>query len=191
MFPSVRTICEKEIKMDVIVQFIMLAFGGIILLVSKIKPTTVAEGKVFRAGMLATLAIFGIAWMTDTYFSYAMPSLKSTITDTVKAYPFTFGLAMFFVSILIHSQAATIKMMLPVGIGLGLPPTVLVGLMPSSYAYFFIAVYPSDIATASFDVTGTTKLAGKFYLNHSFMAPGLLGVFVACVIGYLLGNVLL
>jgi len=79
-------------------------------------------------------------------------------------------------------------MMLPVGIGLGLPASVLVGLMPSSYAYFFIAVYPSDIATASFDVTGTTKITGKYFLNHSFMVPGLLGVFVACVVGYTLGS---
>lgn len=190
MFPSVRTIDSKEIDMAVIVQLIMLSFGGLILLVSKTNPSIVAEGKVFRSGMLASLAIFGIAWMTDTYFSYAMPLLKSSITDTVKSYPWTFGIAMFLVSVLIHSQAATIKMMLPVGISLGLPPSVLVGLMPSSYAYFFIAVYPSDIATASFDVTGTTKLAGKYFLNHSFMIPGLLGVFVACIVGYSLGNMM-
>jgi len=188
LFPSVRTIADKEIDMAVIVQMIMLSFGGLILITCDVKASAVSEGKVFRSGMLASLAIFGIAWMTDTYFSYAMPLLKSSITDVVKANPWTFGLAMFFVSILIHSQAATIKMMLPVGIGLGLPASVLVGLMPSSYAYFFIAVYPSDIATASFDVTGTTKITGKYFLNHSFMVPGLLGVFVACVVGYTLGS---
>lgn len=69
--------------------------------------------------------------------------------------------------------------MLPAGIELGLSPVLLVGLMAATYAYFFIPNYPSDIATVNFDVTGTTKI-GKYYFNHSFMAPGLIGVFTAC-----------
>ena len=67
---------------------------------------------------------------------------------------------------------------------------MLIGLMPATYDYFFIPNYPSDIATVNFDPTGTTKI-GKFYFNHSFMFPGLVGVITACVVGLALGQILL
>jgi anaerobic C4-dicarboxylate transporter DcuB len=108
----------------------------------------------------------------------------------VTAYPWTFALAMFIVSVVVNSQAATCRMMLPVGLGLGLSPALLIGIMPSCYGYFFIPNYPSDIATVNFDTSGTTKI-GKWYFNHSFMLPGLIGVIVACLVGYTLGQLIL
>jgi anaerobic C4-dicarboxylate transporter DcuB len=87
----------------------------------------------------------------------------------------------------VNSQAATAKILLPVAVAIGLPAPVLIGLMPATYAYFFIPNYPSDIATVNFDVSGTTKI-GKWYFNHSFMVPGLIGVFVACLVGLLLAK---
>ncbi|OOS01667.1 anaerobic C4-dicarboxylate transporter [Canicola haemoglobinophilus] len=192
MFPEIRTIgnAPKPISMSLIIQMMMLCFGGITLLVTKTNPQIVPNGVVFKSGMVAAIAIFGIAWMSDTYFQYAMPQFKAGIIDMVKAYPWTFALALFAVSVVINSQAATAVMMLPVGIELGLSPALLVGLMAATYAYFFIPNYPSDIATVNFDVTGTTKI-GKYYFNHSFMAPGLIGVVTACIVGYLVAQVVI
>lgn len=192
MFPEIRTQSAgaKPISMAVIIQMMMLAFGGIILLVTKTKTSKVPEGVVFKSGMVAAIAIFGIAWMSDTYFQYAMPSFKTGITAMVTSYPWTFALAMFVVSVVVNSQAATCRMMLPVGLAMGLPPALLIGIMPSSYGYFFIPNYPSDIATVNFDISGTTKI-GKYYFNHSFMAPGLIAVVVACLIGYPLAMVII
>lgn len=192
MVPELRTlqVGEKALKMDIIIQMMMLAFGGIILMATKTKSSKVSEGVVFKSGMVAAIAIFGIAWMSDTYFQFAMPSFKTGITEMVTQNPWTFAFAMFAVSVVINSQAATCIMMLPVGLGLGLAPALLVGLMPASYGYFFIPNYPSDIATVNFDISGTTKI-GKWYFNHSFMAPGLVGVISACVIGYLLASVII
>lgn len=192
MVPSLRTMAEgsKPISMSVIIQMMMLAFGGVILLVTKTKTSKVPEGVVFKSGMVAAIAIFGIAWMSDTYFKFAMPSFKGGITEMVTAYPWTFALAMFIVSVVVNSQAATCRMMLPVGLGLGLSPALLIGIMPSCYGYFFIPNYPSDIATVNFDTSGTTKI-GKWYFNHSFMMPGLIGVIVACLVGYTLGQFIL
>ena len=185
MIPELRTlqVGEKAIKMSVIIQMLMLAFGGVILCVTKTHSAKVPDGVVFKSGMVAAIAIFGIAWMSDTYFQYAMPQFKAGITSMVTEYPWTFAFAMFAVSVVINSQAATCRMMLPVGLALGLPPALLIGLMPSSYGYFFIPNYPSDIATVNFDISGTTKI-GKWYFNHSFMAPGLVGVVTACLLGY-------
>ncbi|AGO17256.1 anaerobic C4-dicarboxylate transporter [Glaesserella parasuis ZJ0906] len=194
MFPEIRTVATgekaKPISMSLIIQMMMLCFGGIILLATRTNPQTVPNGVVFKSGMVAAIAIFGIAWMSDTYFQYAMPQFKAGITEMVETYPWTFALALFAVSVVINSQAATAVMMLPVGIGLGLPAPLLVGLMPATYAYFFIPNYPSDIATVNFDVTGTTKI-GKFYFNHSFMVPGLIGVLVACCVGVAIANVVI
>ncbi|WP_417877270.1 anaerobic C4-dicarboxylate transporter [Vibrio sp.] len=192
MWPEVRTIVdgEKPISMAVVIQMMMLCFGGIILLATKTDPRRVPDGVVFKSGMVAAIAIFGIAWMSDTYFQYAMPQFKSGIVEMVTDYPWTFALALFIVSVVVNSQAATARMMLPVGLGLGLDPALLIGLMPAVYGYFFIPNYPSDIATVNFDTSGTTKI-GKWYFNHSFMAVGLIGVIGACCLGYVLGQMII
>ncbi|PML56990.1 anaerobic C4-dicarboxylate transporter [Vibrio lentus] len=192
MVPEIRTIVDgdKPIKMSVIIQMMMLCFGGIILLATKTDPRDVPNGVVFKSGMVAAIAIFGIAWMSDTYFQYAMPQFKSGIVEMVTNYPWTFALALFIVSVVVNSQAATARMMLPVGLGLGLDPALLIGLMPAVYGYFFIPNYPSDIATVNFDVSGTTKI-GKWYFNHSFMSVGLIGVVGACCLGYALAQILI
>lgn len=192
MVPGIRTIEAggKPISMAVIIQMMMLAFGGLILWATKTKASKVAEGVVFKSGMIAAVAIFGIAWMSDTYFSFALPSFEAGITQIVTQHPWTFAFAMFAVSVVVNSQAATCRMMLPVGLGLGLPPALLIGIMPASYGYFFIPNYPSDIATVTFDTSGTTKI-GKWYFNHSFMVPGLIAVPTACIVGYLIGQIIL
>ncbi|AHG78371.1 anaerobic C4-dicarboxylate transporter [Mannheimia varigena] len=193
MLPSIKpTVAAtgKVAGMDQIIQIVMLTFGGLILVLTKTDPKKVPNGIVFKSGMVAAIAIFGIAWMSDTYFTYAMPAFKAGVMEMVQAQPWTFAFALFAVSVVVNSQAVTAKMLLPVGIAMGLPAPLLVGLMPATYAYFFIPNYPSDIATVNFDVTGTTKI-GKYYFNHSFMAPGLVGVITACVVGIAVANVLI
>ncbi|OED43100.1 anaerobic C4-dicarboxylate transporter [Endozoicomonas sp. (ex Bugula neritina AB1)] len=190
MVPELRTIGEKAIKMSVIIQMVMLAFGGLILLLTKADVRKVPEGVVFKSGLVAAIAIFGIAWMSDTYFQHAMPVFQTSIKGMVTENPWTIAFAMFIVSVVVNSQAATARMMLPVALGLGLSPQLLIAIMPSVYGYFFIPNYPSDIATCNFDSTGTTRI-GKYYFNHSFMMPGLIGVISACAIGYVLAQVLI
>lgn len=192
MWPEVRTITDggAPIKMSVVIQMMMLAFGGVILLATKTDPRDVPNGVVFKSGMVAAIAIFGIAWMSDTYFQYAMPQFRAGIVDMVTLHPWTFALSLFIVSVVVNSQAATARMMLPVGLALGLEPALVIGLMPAVYGYFFIPNYPSDIATVNFDSSGTTKI-GKYYFNHSFMSVGLIGVVSACILGYVLGQIVI
>ena len=189
IFPEIRTIGEsaKPIGMSTIIQMLMLCFGGIILIATKTPPNNVSNGVVFKSGMVAAIAIFGIAWMSDTYFQFAMPQFKSGIIEMVASYPWTFAFALFIVSVVVNSQAATAVMMLPVGLELGLSPALLLGLMPALYGYFFIPNYPSDIATVNFDSSGTTKI-GKWYFNHSFMAVGLVCVVGSSCAGYLISH---
>ncbi len=96
---------------------------------------------------------------------------------------------MFIVSVFLKSQAAVLTVMLPLGFSLGLDKEVLIGVLPSCYAYFFFPFYPSDLAAISFDRSGTTRI-GKYVLNHSFMVPGFIGVGTATLVGYFIATVL-
>jgi anaerobic C4-dicarboxylate transporter DcuB len=175
--------------MTTVVQFVMLAFGSFILFYSGVKAKDIAHSSVFIAGMIAVVSIFGIAWMSDTFVSANKSFLVSTIGTMVKSAPWTFGIAMFCVSAFVKSQAATLVIMLPLGLALGLPIHLMLGLMPTSYAYFFFAFYPSDLAAISMDRTGTTRI-GKYLLNHSFMIPGFIGVGVSSVVAYTISQVI-
>ena len=179
----------KPVSMVKVVQIIMLAYGSFILFVSGVKAKDIAHSSVFTAGMIAVVSIFGIAWMSDTFVSANKGFLVGTIGAMVKTAPWTFGIAMFCVSAFVKSQAATLVIMLPLGLALGLPIHLMLGLMPTSYAYFFFAFYPSDLAAISMDRTGTTRI-GKYLLNHSFMIPGFIGVGVSSVVAYTISQFL-
>lgn len=82
----------------------------------------------------------------------------------------------------INSQGAVVVSMLPLAYALGIPGWILLVVMPSTYGYFFIPNYPSDIATVNFDRSRTIVI-GKYLLNHSFMAPGMIHVIMATIAG--------
>jgi anaerobic C4-dicarboxylate transporter DcuB len=188
LFPALLPHYGKSVlPMTTVVQIVMLSFGAFILFAGNIKAADVAHSQVFTAGMIAVVSIFGIAWMSDCFVNGNKVFLIAQIESMVKAAPWTFALAMFAVSAFVKSQAAVLTIMLPFGLALGLPTHLLLGLMPSSYAYFFFAFYPSDLAAINMDRTGTTHI-GKYLLNHSFMVPGLIGVGVSTTVGYFLSR---
>lgn len=177
----------KAVPLATVVQFVMLSFGAFILFTAKVKAPEIAKSSVFTAGMIAVVSIFGIAWMSDTFVSSNKSFLVAHIKSMVEFAPWTFALAMFAVSAFVKSQAATLTVVIPFGIALGLPAHLMLGLLPASYAYFFFAFYPSDLAAINMDRTGTTRI-GKYLLNHSFMIPGLIGVSTSTVVAYLLSR---
>ncbi|MBI1208773.1 MAG: anaerobic C4-dicarboxylate transporter [Azospirillum sp.] len=179
----------KAMPMTTVVQIVMLSAGALILFTARTKSAEIARSSVFTAGMIAAVSIFGIAWMSDCFVSGNKDFLIGQIKSMVEVAPWSFALAMFAVSAFVKSQAATLTIMIPFGLALQLPTTLMLGLIPSSYAYFFFAFYPSDLAAINMDRTGTTRI-GKYLLNHSFMVPGLIGVSVSTVTAYLLSRVL-
>jgi anaerobic C4-dicarboxylate transporter DcuB len=181
---------NKPVQMTTVVQFVMLAYGAFIMFAADVKAKDIAHSSVFIAGMIAVVSIFGIAWMSDTFITANKKFLVDNIGIMVKLAPWTFAIATFCISAFVKSQAATLAITLPLGVALGLPIPLLLGLVPASYAYFFFAFYPSDLAAINFDRTGTTRI-GKYLLNHSFMIPGLIGVGVSTVSAYLISRVVL
>ena len=175
----------EGLKMNQVIQIIMITAAALMIIFCKASPKKAVAGPVWQSGMVAVVAIYGIAWMADTYFGHYMPEIQSMLESIVKDYPWAIALVFFAVSVLINSQGAVVVAMLPLAYSLGIPGVVLLGVLPSVYGYFFIPNYPSDIATVNFDRSGTTVI-GKYLLNHSFMMPGLICVTVSTIIAYLL-----
>ena len=165
----------KSLKMNLVIQIVMITAAALMIIFCKAVPKKAVSGPVWQSGMVAVVAIYGIAWMADTYFSNYMPEIQAMLEDIVKEYPWSIALVFFMVSVLINSQGAVVVSMLPLAYSLGIAGPVLLGVLPSVYGYFFIPNYPSDIATVNFDRSGTTVI-GKYLLNHSFMMPGLICV---------------
>lgn len=190
MFGKDLNLLPKGVGMSVAIQFLMLAVGAVILIFTKVDPKEIVKSNVFTAGMTAVIIIFGIAWMSDTIIEHHKPYLIEMVSDIVSVHPWTFALAMFATSVFLKSQAAVLTIMFPLGFSLGIPPEVLVGVIPACYAYFFFPFYPSDLAAITFDRSGTTSI-GKYVLNHSFFIPGIIGVSTATCIGYFISTTIL
>lgn len=172
-------------SMPHVVEIVMMSAAAIILLLTRTDGTKAVKGSVFSAGMQAVVAIFGIAWMGDTFIGGNIAEIKGSVEAVVTEMPWLFGVAMFVMSILLFSQAATIRAMLPLGIALGISPYMLIALFPAVNGYFFLPNYPTIVAAINFDRTGTTHI-GKYLLNHSFMLPGLIATGVAVTLGLVL-----
>lgn len=178
----------KPLSMNIIIQIVMIAAAAFMILFAKAQPKKAVEGAVWQSGMVAVVAIYGIAWLADTFFGNYMEVLKAGLGGIVAQYPWAIAFAFFTVSVLINSQGAVVVSMLPLAYSLDIPGPVLIGVLPSVYGYFFIPNYPSDIATVNFDRSGTTRI-GKYLFNHSFMMPGLVSVSIATLVGYLITTV--
>ncbi len=174
---------KNKVPMSTMIQIVMICAAALMIIFCKARPKKAISGAVWQNGMVAVVAIYGIAWMSDTYFANYMTQMNEILSGIVGRYPWTIAVAFFLVSILINSQGAVVVSMLPLAYSLGIPGWVLLGVLPSVYGYFFIPNYPSDIATVNFDRSGTTVI-GKYLLNHSFMAPGMIYVVVSTVAGY-------
>nr|WP_314556952.1 anaerobic C4-dicarboxylate transporter [uncultured Capnocytophaga sp.] len=175
----------QRIGMTQLIEIIMMSIAGLMIIFARVDINKAVKGSVFIAGMQAVIAIFGIAWMGDTFFNGNIEFFKMHIEQIVTQYPFLFAVALFVMSVLLFSQAATVRTLYPLGIALGIHPMALVAMFPAVNGYFFIPNYPTVVAAINFDRTGTTRI-GKYVLNHSFQIPGFVATIVAITVGYLI-----
>ncbi len=171
------------------IEIVMLSVSAAIFLLCKAKASDVALGSVFMSGSQAVIAIFGIAWMGDSFFNGHMEVFSTSIESLVQAAPWTFALALFVLSIMVNSQAATVTALIPLGIALGIPGYMLIAMFPAVNGYFFVPNYPPIIAAIGFDITGSTKI-GRFVFNHSFMLPGVIATVLGVSFGFVFSSIL-
>ncbi len=188
--PGFSVNAAGQVQMPSMIMMIMLAAAGMIILFAKTTAAEVTKASLFSSAGQATIAVFGVVWMSGTFMNHNYKTIESSLGELVTSYPWLFAVALFTLSILLFSQAATTKALMPLGLALGLTPAFMVGIFPAVNGHFFIPGYPTLLTAIQFDRTGTTKI-GKYVLNHSFMLPGLVTTAAAVIAGLLLQSVLL
>ncbi|OOF58428.1 anaerobic C4-dicarboxylate transporter [Rodentibacter genomosp. 2] len=175
---------KVNISMVHVIQIFMLLAGALIVIFTKTEPSKISKNEIFRSGMIALVAVFGISWMAETMFTVHTPMMKATLGDVVKAYPWTYAVMLLLISKFVNSQAAALVAFVPLALGIGVDPAIILAFASACYGYYILPTYPSDLAAIQFDRSGTTRI-GKFVINHSFILPGLIGVITSCVFGYI------
>jgi len=178
IFPALRTVPGKSaehvvVGMPIAIAIVMLAIAALILTVTGAPAGEVPKCKTCQSGITAIIGILGLAWLGDTFISANQEAIIGGLSNMAKAAPWTFAIGLFVASMLLYSQAATARALMPLGLSLGIVPASLIGMFPAVNGYFFIPNYGTLIAAMQFDRSGTTRI-GKYLLNHSFMLPGLI-----------------
>ena len=185
-FPALRPSFDgTPVSMNATIEMTMMSIAALILLVGKADVKKAVKGNVFSAGMVAMVSIFGVAWMGSTFFEGNKDVILGSVGGLFTQYPLLFAIPLFLMSIMLFSQAATVKTLYPVGLAMGIPPLVLLALFPAVNGYFFLPNYPTEVAAIGFDRSGTTKI-GKYVINHSFQLAGFITTFVSIGLGYLI-----
>ena len=186
IIPELRpSIDGHPLDMSTTIEIIMMSIAALILLVGKADVREAMKGNVFASGMNAMVSIFGVAWMGSTFFMGHQEVIMGSVEGVFTTYPLLFAIPLFLFSIMLFSQAATVKTLFPVGLLMGVPPLVLLVLFPAVNGYFFLPNYPTEVAAIGFDRTGTTRV-GKYVVNHSFQLSGWITTFVSIGVGYLI-----
>jgi len=190
LFPELRTVPsapDKPLSMPIAIAMVMLAAAAIILTVTKAPVSEVPKSKTCQSGITAIVGILGLAWLGDTFISANKDVIIGGLSNMARAAPWTFAIGLFLASMLLYSQAATARALMPLGLSLGIPAPLLIGMFPAVNGYFFIPNYGTLIAAMQFDRSGTTRI-GKYLLNHSFMIPGMICTIGAVGFGLLIGS---
>lgn len=192
LFPALRTVPGRTadplvVGMPVAIAIVMLAVAALILTVTRAPVAEVPKCKTCQSGITAIIGILGLAWLGDTFISANQETIIGGLSNMAKAAPWTFSIGLFVASMLLYSQAATARALMPLGLSLGIPAASLVGMFPAVNGYFFIPNYGTLIAAMQFDRSGTTRI-GKYLLNHSFMLPGMITTVGGVGIGLLIAK---
>jgi len=192
IFPQVRTVPGKTaepfvVGMPVAIAIVMLAVAALILTLTRAPVAEVPKCKTCQSGITAIIGILGLAWLGDTFIAANQEAIIGGLSAMAKAAPWTFAIGLFIASMLLYSQAATARALMPLGLSLGISPASLIGMFPAVNGYFFIPNYGTLIAAMQFDRSGTTRI-GKYLLNHSFMLPGLITTVGGVGVGLLIAK---
>jgi anaerobic C4-dicarboxylate transporter DcuA/anaerobic C4-dicarboxylate transporter DcuB len=176
----------EPLSITPIIQMFMLTAAALILVLCRVKATEVPGMPIFRSGMVAMIALFGIAWMADTFIANNEDAIVTALGSLAENWPFTIAIAIFLVAALTTSQSAATRTMVPLGLALGIGAGYMIAMWTAVVGVIFLPANGTQIAAAESDTTGTTTL-GKRVFDHSFQFPlqivwivtALVGIFIA------------
>src|SRR5574341_1470485 len=198
IFPNLRPVYQivgegaietDQVRMDMAIMIVMIAVSGLAMILFKASPESTLKGTIMRSGITAIISILGVSWLGSSFFEGNRAFIVGGIADIIRSYPWAFAAGLFLLSTMLFSAAATVAILMPVGVALQMPAALLIAFYPAANGVFFLPTYGTLLAAVSFDQTGTTKI-GKYLLNHSFVLPGLVTMVSAIIIALLLNTIL-
>ena len=171
-----------------LIQMFMLSAAALILLLAHVQASDVASAPIFKSGMIAMIALFGIAWMADTFIANNEDAIVAALGSLAENWPITIAIAIFLVAALTTSQSAATRTMIPLGLALGIGAGYMIAMWTAVAGVMFLPTNGTQIAAAEADETGTTTL-GKRVIDHSFQVPlqicWIVTLLAGCAIVYL------
>ena len=195
--PAVGLIEKPVLPRDGAIISFMMIIATLIVMCCKLDTGKLLEMSTFKSGMAACICVLGVAWLGDTFVSGHIDAVKETASALVGHYPWLLAVALFFASMLLYSQAATAKAIMPaVILALGITPEnnsqvyILVASFAAVSALFVLPTYPTLLGAVQMDDTGSTRI-GRFVFNHSFLIPGVLAIVFAVALGFVIAPLVL
>ena len=176
------------LSMTIVIELVMFTAALIILLVGRIDPGAVLKQPLLSAGIVAAIALFGIAWMADTFIA-GNPAIIEALGKIVTSNPLFLAVAIFLVAGLTTSQSATTRTLVPIALAAGMAPWLITAMWPSLVGVWLFPANGSQIAAVSIDKSGSTKLS-QIPVWHSFTVPMLVSWVSVVASGLLIGAVL-
>ncbi len=179
---------DGTLKMVSIISVVSLSAAALIMLFTQAKPDKIVKSSLFLSMATALVSVYGVVWMSATFMAANETVIKEALGSITGSYPWVFAIAIFVMGVLMFSQGATTKAMIPLGLTLGLPASSLIAMFPAVSSFFVLPGYPTILAAITMDKTGSTSI-GKYVVNHSFMLPGMVATVVSIVTGFILAAI--
>ncbi|GAA7852356.1 anaerobic C4-dicarboxylate transporter [Helicobacter pylori] len=187
---NIALISPVVLGRDYAIVSFMLSVATLITIFCKINTNEIAHSSVFKSGMQACVCVLGVAWLGDTFVSNHIDEIKRYASFLIADYPFLLAVALFLASMLLYSQAATSKALIPsviTALGVSANHTehlyIIVASFASVSALFVLPTYPTLLGAIAMDNTGTTKM-GRYVFDHAFLIPGVLVVALSVALGF-------
>jgi len=182
---TVGLIENPVLKRDAAIMTFMLAAAAAIALFCKIDCDKVLNAATFKSGMSACVCVLGVAWLGTTFVAAHIEEINILAGSLLETKPWTLAVVLFFAAMLLYSQAATTRALMPAAIALGVSPVAAIAAFAAVSALFVLPTYPTLLAAIEFDDTGSTRI-GKYVFNHPFLVPGVICISLAVIFGFLL-----
>lgn len=188
--PTLGLIKNPVLARDHAIISVMLAAASLITLFCRVNAKNIVNAGTFKSGMSACICVLGVAWLGTTFVNAHIEAINVFAGSLLAAKPWLLAVVLFFAAMLLYSQAATTKALMPVALALGVSPTAAIAAFAAVSALFVLPTYPSLLAAVEFDDTGSTRI-GKYVFDHPFLIPGTLTIFFAVVLGYAFAGIVL
>jgi anaerobic C4-dicarboxylate transporter DcuA len=187
---TVGLIKDPVLKRDAAIMTFMLGAATFIALICKIDCNKVISAATFKSGMSACICVLGVAWLGTTFVAAHLEEINVLAGNLLESKPWLLAVVLFFAAMLLYSQAATTRALMPAAIALGVSPVAAIAAFASVSALFVLPTYPTLLAAIEFDDTGSTRI-GKYVFNHPFLIPGVICITLAVTFGFLLAPLVL